>query len=169
MRQASACRSTLPDLTSPHLRPLSPRAGLLHFGTKLTDDMCLYPEAFTFKVVNDTGSLTPQTQGRVTTGLEYYFGAFGSTVTLDEIISQVRSCSAGPHHHGKVGCAPPSPLPGLADTPYLCMCACWGPGWMSVLQRCAASSGYPSTAPLVARNFPHGSLALLPCVMPTAA
>lgn len=41
-------------------------------------------------MVNDTGTLSLADQGRITTGLEYYFGAFGTTVTLDEIINQAR-------------------------------------------------------------------------------
>jgi hypothetical protein len=45
------------------------------------------------QVVNQTGSLTLADRGRITTGLEYYFGAFGTTVTLDEIIDQVCSSS----------------------------------------------------------------------------
>ncbi len=53
-----------------------------------TEDACLYTETFVFKVVNDTRSLSVDNRGRITTGLEYYFGAFGNNVTLDEIINQ---------------------------------------------------------------------------------
>ena len=41
------------------------------------------------QVVNSTGSVSLADRGRITTGLEYYFGAFGTTVTLDEVINQV--------------------------------------------------------------------------------
>lgn len=53
----------------------------------ITNELTLF-----LQVVNSTASLTPTNRGRVTTGLEYYYGAFGTTVTLDEIIDQV-----GPH------------------------------------------------------------------------
>jgi hypothetical protein len=47
------------------------------------------------QVVNSTGSVSLADRGRITTGLEYYFGAFGTTVMLDEVINQVRfaACS----------------------------------------------------------------------------
>ncbi len=66
-------------------------AGLLRFGNVVTDDVCLYAETFVFKVVNDTGSLSEANRGRITTGLEYYFGAFGDNVTLNEVINEART------------------------------------------------------------------------------
>lgn len=56
-----------------------------------TDDVCLYAETFVFKVVNDTGSLSEANRWRITTGLEYYFGAFGDNVTLNEVINEART------------------------------------------------------------------------------
>lgn len=85
--------------------------------------------------MNTTGSLTPTDEGRVTTGLEYYFGAFGTTVTLDAIIDQVS-------FHEMSACKPSPPsascsllCPKLDQGLFAGCCACSLPAkdpWVSL-------------------------------------
>lgn len=69
--------------------------GLLHFGTRFTTDTCLYPENFVFRVVNDSSTFSNSTKTSINTGLQYYFGAFGPNITLDNVIKEVYGLDIG--------------------------------------------------------------------------